>query len=169
MEHSTDHARRPLSGVKILDLTQFVSGPFCTQILADLGARVVKIEKPGSGDPYRRAGPNFVGGESTLFISLNRGKESIALNLKDELGKKLFLEKLMQNFDAVVENFSPGTMESLGINYDECKKANPDVVYCDISGFGARGPLAEKKGFDLILQAASGIMGSDRGRKLLIQ
>ena len=93
----------PLEGIKILDLTQFVSGPFCTQILADLGARVVKIERPGSGDPYRVAGPSFIEGESTLFISLNRGKESIVLNLKEDEGKKLFLEKLVPNFDAVVE------------------------------------------------------------------
>jgi crotonobetainyl-CoA:carnitine CoA-transferase CaiB-like acyl-CoA transferase len=149
---------RPLQGLNVLDLTQFVSGPFCTQILADLGARVVKVEKPGLGDPYRSAGPSFVSGESTLFLSLNRGKESLALNLKRKEGRELFLTKLVPNFDVLVENFSPGTMESLGIGYDECHKINPRLVYSDISGFGAKGPLRERRGFDLILQAVTGIM-----------
>ncbi len=148
----------PLKGAKILDLTQFVSGPFCTQILADLGARVVKVERPGSGDPYRTAGPSFVDGESTLFLSLNRGKESLALNLKTTEGREILLHKLVPNFDVIVENFSPGTMESLGLGYNECRRANPQIVYSDISGFGTGGPLKDKKGFDLILQAASGIM-----------
>src|SRR5271169_6903746 len=98
---------RPLKGLKILDLTQFVSGPFCTQILSDLGARVVKIERPESGDPYRKAGPSFVDGESTLFISLNRGKESLALNLKSDEGREIFLNRLVPNFDVIVENFTP--------------------------------------------------------------
>jgi crotonobetainyl-CoA:carnitine CoA-transferase CaiB-like acyl-CoA transferase len=149
---------RPLEGLKVLDLTQFVSGPFCTQILADLGAYVVKLERPGFGDPYRTAGPSFVEGESTLFLSLNRGKESLALNLKSSEGRELFLSKLVPYFDVVVENFSPGTMESLGIGYEECRRANPRIIYSGISGFGNAGPLREKKGFDLILQAVTGIM-----------
>ncbi|HYB04906.1 MAG TPA: CoA transferase [Nitrososphaerales archaeon] len=148
----------PLQGLKVLDLTQFVSGPFCTQILADLGARVVKIERPGSGDPYRNAGPSFVDGESTLFLSLTRSKESVALNLKSSQGRDIFLHKLLPRFDILVENFSPGTMESLGIGYDECRKVNAPIIYSGISGFGIKGPMREKKGFDLILQAVSGIM-----------
>ncbi|MDA4130094.1 MAG: CoA transferase [Thaumarchaeota archaeon] len=148
----------PLKGLKILDLTQFVSGPFCTQILADLGARVVKIERLPEGDPYRMAGPSFVDGESTLFLSLNRGKESVALNLKDDKVRKLFLEKLVPNFDILIENFSPGTMDSLGIGSEVCRTANPSLIYASISGFGHAGPLREKKGFDLILQSATGIM-----------
>jgi crotonobetainyl-CoA:carnitine CoA-transferase CaiB-like acyl-CoA transferase len=148
----------PLEGLKVLDLTQFVSGPYCTQILADLGARVVKVERPGSGDPYRIAGPSFVDGESTLFLSLNRGKESITLNLKAKGGRDLFLTKLVPNFDVIVENFSPGTMESLGVGYENCKVANPRIIYSEISGFGTKGPFKEKKGFDLILQAVTGIM-----------
>jgi len=151
-------SRLPLEGLRILDLTQFVSGPYCTQILADLGARVVKVERPGYGDPYRNAGPSFVDGESTLFLSLNRGKESLTLNLKSKEGRELFLTRLIPNFDVVVENFSPGTMESLGISYDECKAANSRIVYSEISGFGTKGPFKEKKGFDLILQAVTGIM-----------
>jgi len=148
----------PLSGLKILDLTQFVSGPFCTQILSDLGARVVKVERPESGDPYRQAGPSFVDGQSTLFLSLNRGKESITLNLKSGDGREIFLKKLVPNFDVIVENFTPGTMESLGLGYDSCSKANPRIIYSNISGFGTKGPFKEKKGFDLILQAVTGIM-----------
>jgi crotonobetainyl-CoA:carnitine CoA-transferase CaiB-like acyl-CoA transferase len=148
----------PLKGLRILDLTQFVSGPICTQILSDLGARVVKIERPESGDPYRQAGPSFVEGESTLFLSLNRGKESIALNLKSEGGREIFLKRLVPNFDIIVENFTPGTMESLGLGYESCTKANPRIIYSNISGFGTMGPYKEKKGFDLILQAITGIM-----------
>lgn len=141
-----------------MDLTQFVSGPFCTQILADLGAQVFKVERPGSGDPYRRAGPSFVEGESTLFLSLNRGKESIALDLKNAKGRELFLRKLVPNSDVLVENFTPGTMESLGIGYEECHAANPRIIYSGISGFGTKGPMKEMRGFDLILQAVTGIM-----------
>ena len=148
----------PLEGLNVLDLTQFVSGPFCTQILADLGAHVVKLERPGAGDPYRTGGPSFVEGESTLFLSLNRGKESLALNLKSPEGREIFLRKLVPHFDVIVENFSPGTMESLGIGYEECRGANPRIIYSGISGFGNAGPLREKKGFDLILQAVTGIM-----------
>jgi crotonobetainyl-CoA:carnitine CoA-transferase CaiB-like acyl-CoA transferase len=154
-----DSSRKgPLSGLKILDLTQFVSGPFCTQILSDLGARVVKIERPVSGDPYRQAGPSFVDGESTLFLSLNRGKESIDLNLKCDEGRTIFLKKLVPNFDVIVENFTPGTMESLGLGYESCSKENPEIIYSNISGFGNKGPYKEKKGFDLILQGVTGIM-----------
>jgi crotonobetainyl-CoA:carnitine CoA-transferase CaiB-like acyl-CoA transferase len=149
---------KPLQGLKVLDLTQFVSGPFCTQILADLGADVVKIEKPGVGDPYRRAGPSFVDHESTLFLSLNRVKRSLALNLKSELGREIFLKRLVPDFDILVENFTPGTMEALGLGYDSCKQENPGIIYSAISGFGDRGPSREKGGFDLILQAVTGIM-----------
>jgi crotonobetainyl-CoA:carnitine CoA-transferase CaiB-like acyl-CoA transferase len=147
-----------LSKLKVLDLTQFVSGPFCTQILADLGAYVVKVEKPPDGDAYRNAGPHFIDGESTLFLSLNRNKKSIGLNLKNGLSKRLFLERLIPNFDVMVENFSTGTMESLGLGYETCRSINPRIIYCSISGFGEIGPYRSKKGFDLIVQAMSGIM-----------
>ncbi|MDA4112385.1 MAG: CoA transferase, partial [Thaumarchaeota archaeon] len=110
------------------------------------------------GDPYRKAGPSFFQGESTLFLSLNRGKESLALNLKSGEGRRIFLEKLVPTFDAVIENFSPGTMDSLGLGYEKCKEANPNIIYSSISGFGEQGPSREKKGFDLILQSVTGIM-----------
>ncbi len=148
----------PLSKLKILDLTSFVSGPFCAQLLADLGADVIKIERIPGGDSYRKTGPHFVGGESTSFLSLNRNKKSLGLNLKSEEGRKLFLEKLLPNFDALLENFSPGTMESLGLEYEKCRERNPRIVYCSITGFGATGPFRDKKGFDLIIQGLSGIM-----------
>ncbi len=118
----------------------------------------MKIERPGSGDPYRTAGPSFVDGESTLFLSLNRGKESVALNLKSPEARDIFLHKLVPRHDILVENFSPGTMESLGIGYEECLKVNEQLIYSEISGFGNKGPMREKRGFDLILQAVTGIM-----------
>jgi crotonobetainyl-CoA:carnitine CoA-transferase CaiB-like acyl-CoA transferase len=148
----------PLSKIRVLDMTSFVSGPYCSQILADLGAEVVKVEKMPDGDSYRKAGPHFVEDQSTLFLSLNRNKESIGLNLKAEQGRKIFLEKLVTSFDVILENFSPGTMESLGIGYEQCLHYNPRIVYCSISGFGETGPYRDKKGFDLIIQAVSGIM-----------
>jgi crotonobetainyl-CoA:carnitine CoA-transferase CaiB-like acyl-CoA transferase len=152
------HLTLPLSGLKILDLTSFVSGPFCSQLLADLGAEVVKIERPPEGDPYRKAGPQFIDGQSTLFLSFNRNKKSIGLNLKTEEGKKIFLEKLVPNFDVLLENFSPGTMDSLGLGYERCRESNQRLIYCSITGFGEIGPYRDKKGFDLIIQAMSGIM-----------
>ncbi len=149
--------RAPLAGVLVADLTRAVTGPFCTMLLADLGARVVKIEEPGAGDETRRWGPPFVDGESTYFLSVNRGKESVALDLKDPRGREA-LTRLAARADVVVENFRPGVAARLGVGYADVLKANPRVVYASISGFGQDGPARDKPGYDLIVQALSGFM-----------
>jgi CoA:oxalate CoA-transferase len=128
----------PLAGVTVLDLTRVLAGPYCTMVLADLGARVIKIEQPGTGDDSRAYGP-FMNGQSAYFGSLNRGKESIALNLKDP-GDKLIFEKLLAVTDVLVENFRPGTMERLGFGWDHLNSEFPRLIYAAASGFGHTGP-----------------------------
>src|SRR3990172_4392332 len=132
----------PLAGIRVLDLSWIMAGPFCTMVLADLGAEVIKVERPDSGDVARGNGP-FIDGESTYFLSLNRGKGSIALDLKRSEGRALFL-RLVEKADVVVENFLPGTMKALGLDYEALKRVNPRLVYCAISGFGQTGPYAKK-------------------------
>ncbi len=146
----------PLAGVRILDLSWVLSGPFSTMILTDLGAEVIKIEKPGSGDLARGNGP-FIDGESSYFMSINRGKKSLTLNLQKEQGKEVFL-KLVKKADVVVENFVPGTMKRLGLDYDVLKKQNPSLIYAAISGFGQTGPLAQAPALDIVIQAMGGMM-----------
>ena len=148
--------RGPLEGIRVLDLTKVLAGPFCTMILADLGAEVIKIEKPGVGDDSRYFTP-FIKGQSAYFININRGKKSIVINLKNPKGKELFL-KLVKKADVVVENFKPGTMEKLGLGYDVLKKVNPRIIYASISGFGQYGPYRDRLAYDLIAQAMGGIM-----------
>jgi len=148
--------RGPLEGIRVLDLTKVLAGPFCTMILADLGAEVIKIEKPGVGDDARYFTP-FIKGQSAYFININRGKKSIVINLKNPKGKELFL-KLVEKADVVVENFKPGTMEKLGLGYDVLKKVNPRIIYASISGFGQYGPYRDRLAYDLIAQAMGGIM-----------
>jgi crotonobetainyl-CoA:carnitine CoA-transferase CaiB-like acyl-CoA transferase len=145
-----------LKGMRILDASQIMAGPFCTMTLADMGAEVIKIEKINGGDDSRQMGP-FVNGESTCFFQINRNKKSMALNLKDEQGKGIFYE-LIKDFDIFVENFRPGVTKSLGIDYETVKKYNPSIIYCSVSGYGQWGPHAHKGGFDLIAQGATGIM-----------
>jgi len=147
----------PLKGVKVLDLTRALAGPFCTMMLADMGADVMKVEPPRDGDEARKWGPPFVNGESAYFMSINRNKRSIVLDLKSSEGLQI-LQKLATKCDVFVENFRPGTTSRLGIDYDEIKKVNPLVIYCSISGFGQSGPYRERPGYDLILFAASGMM-----------
>ncbi|MDP2328658.1 MAG: CoA transferase, partial [Dehalococcoidia bacterium] len=146
----------PLSGVRILDLTWVLSGPFCTATLADLGADVIKLERPPYGDVSRTTGP-IINGESGYFFSINRGKRSIALDLSSEEGKALFLD-LVKQVDVVVENFTPGKMDALGLGYAALSKANPALIYAAISGYGQTGPLREKPALDVIVQGAGGVM-----------
>ncbi|KVQ63031.1 CaiB/BaiF CoA transferase family protein [Burkholderia territorii] len=145
-----------LAGVKVLDLTQHLSGPYCTMILGDLGADVIKIEKPRDGDDQRKLGP-FINGESAPFMIINRNKKSVTLNLKLEQGRKLFLD-LAREADVIVENFRPGIVKSLGIDYDAIREINPGIVYCSISGYGQTGPARHKGGFDIMAQGMTGMM-----------
>ncbi len=148
---------KPLDGIRVLDLSRVLAGPYCTMMLADMGAEVVKIETPGSGDDTRQWGPPFVQGESAYFLSLNRGKRSLTLNLKSAAGKRI-LERLIDRSDILVENFRPGTLDRLGFSYEVVSHRNPRMVYCSISGFGQTGPLASRPGYDLILQGEGGLM-----------
>jgi CoA:oxalate CoA-transferase len=145
-----------LDGIRILDLTRVLAGPYATMVLADLGADVIKIEMPGSGDDARQFGP-YQNGESAYFMSLNRNKRSITLNLKLEAGKALFL-KMIENVDVVVENFRPGTMERLGLGYEVLKTRNPRLIYAAVSGFGHSGPYSQRPAYDAVVQAMGGLM-----------
>lgn len=146
----------PFSGLVIIDLTRVLAGPFCTMMLAELGARVIKVENPDGGDDSRCFDP-FIDGTSAYFQSLNRGKESIALNLKEEADRELFL-KLIRRSDVLVENFRPGTMDKLGLGYDRLREVNPRLIYAAVSGFGQTGPWSRKPAYDMIVQAMGGLM-----------
>ena len=147
----------PLDGLTILDFTRVLAGPYCTMQLADLGARVIKIEQPGRGDDTRAWGPPFVGGESAYFLSINRNKESVALDLKHSRARGI-LDSLVARADVVVENFRPGTMERLGLGYDTLAATHSRIVYCSISGFGQTGPRRAEAGYDAMMQAEAGLM-----------
>lgn len=146
----------PLSNIKVLDLTRVLAGPFCTMILSDLGAEIVKVEMPETGDDSRAFGP-FINGQSLYFLSINREKKSISLNLKTVKGKEIFLD-LIQHFDIVIENYKPGTMEKLGLGYEILKKVNPKIIYAAASGFGHTGPDSKKPAYDILAQAMGGVM-----------
>uniref|UniRef100_A0A8C7I845 Succinyl-CoA:glutarate-CoA transferase n=1 Tax=Oncorhynchus kisutch TaxID=8019 RepID=A0A8C7I845_ONCKI len=148
---------RPLEGVKVLDLTRVLAGPFATMILGDLGAEIIKVERPGAGDDTRSWGPPFVGDESAYFLSVNRNKKSVAVNLKDPRGAKIILE-LAGMCDVLVENYLPGKLDQMGLGYDDVHKAAPRLVYCSISGYGQTGPLSQRPGYDSIASAVSGMM-----------
>lgn len=147
---------RPLEGVRVLDLTRVLAGPFCTMLFSDLGAEVIKVERPVFGDDSRAFTP-FVGGESAYFMSINRGKKSVTVNLKHPKGKELVL-RLAKLCDVLVENFRPGVMEELGLGYSVLREVNPRLIYASISGFGQTGPYREKPAYDLIIQGISGMM-----------
>ncbi len=149
-------AAAPLAGVKVLDLSRVLAGPFCSMILADLGAEVTKIEELGRGDQTRTI-PPFVHGESHYFLAINRNKRSVSIDLKKPEGRDLIL-KMAGNADVVLENFRPGVMDRLGLGYDALERANPRLVICSISGFGQTGPMRETASFDLVTQAMSGVM-----------
>ena len=146
-----------LDGVTVLDLTRVLSGPYCTMMLADMGARVVKVEQPGKGDDTRAWGPPFQAGESAYFLSINRNKESITLNLKHPDGRRV-LDALLERADVLVENFRPGTLERMGLGYAEVARRRPGLVYCSISGFGQTGPRRREPGYDAVLQGEGGLM-----------
>ena len=148
---------QPLSGLKVLDLTRVLAGPYCTMVLADLGADVVKIERPETGDESRSFGPFLPSGASAYFAGLNRGKSSIALNLKNEADRRTFLT-LVERADVVVENFRPGVMDALGLGPDSLREVNPSLIYASASGFGQTGPYRERPAYDVIIQAMSGLM-----------
>lgn len=147
---------KPLEGLVVLDMTRVLAGPFAAMMLADMGADVIKVERPEGGDDTR-AYPPFQNGESAYFMSLNRGKKSITINLKHPQGKKL-LKDLAQKSDVLIENFKPGTMDKLGVGYDELKKVNPRLVYAASSGFGQTGPYSARPAYDLIIQGMGGMM-----------
>lgn len=152
----TEQAAGPFSGLLVIDLTHVLNGPFGTTILADLGARVIKIEPPGHGDDTRTYGP-FCNDQSLYFSFVNRGKESIVLDLKDDADRDIFLT-MVRRADVLTENFRPGTMKHLGFSYEELVKINPRLVYASSSGFGQTGPFASYPAYDTIIQAMSGIM-----------
>jgi CoA:oxalate CoA-transferase len=151
-----------------LDFSHALAGPFCTLLLVDHGAAVYKIESPDGGDPGRGWGPPFVGNQTSYFLGLNRGKRSLALNLKCPQGVELCL-RMMERADIVIENFRPGTMSRLGLGYEAARLRNPRIVYCSISGYGQTGPSRDEPAMDLILQASSGLMsvtGTEGGERV---
>jgi crotonobetainyl-CoA:carnitine CoA-transferase CaiB-like acyl-CoA transferase len=147
----------PLSGITVLDLTRVLSGPYCTLMLADMGARVIKVERPGDGDETRAWGPPFVGGESAYFLGTNRNKESVALDFKRTQGRNI-LDRLLERTDVIVENFRPGTLARLGLDYASLKDVRPKLIYASISGFGQTGPRRHEAGYDAVVQAEGGLM-----------
>ena len=155
MRHEMDK-KSPLDGITVVDLTRILAGPYCTMVLADLGARVIKVEEPEKGDDARHIGP-FIEGKSAYFMSLNRDKESIALDLKNADDKAVF-EKLLKKADVLVENFRPGTMEKLGYGWERLHKDYPRLIFASASGFGQTGPYKDRAAYDMVVQAMGGIM-----------
>jgi formyl-CoA transferase len=147
----------PLDGLTVLDFSRVLAGPYCTMQLGDLGARVIKIEQPGRGDDTRAWGPPFVAGESAYFLSVNRNKESVALDLKHPAARRA-IDTLLARADVLVENFRPGTMERLGLGHEAVAARHPRLVYCSISGFGQTGPRRAEPGYDAMIQAEAGLM-----------
>jgi CoA:oxalate CoA-transferase len=149
-------SKGPLTGLTVVDLTRVLAGPYCTMVLADLGARIIKVEQPGTGDDSRAFGP-FVKGKSAYFSSLNRGKESIALDLKKPDDKIIF-EKLLERADVLVENYRPGTMEKLGYGFETLHEKYPRLIYAAASGFGHTGPYSKRAAYDMVVQGMGGVM-----------
>ena len=148
---------KALEGIRVLDLTRALAGPFCTLMLGDNGADVIKVEIPGSGDDTRKWGPPFIEEESAYYLSINRSKRSLTLNLRDPRAKEILLN-LAKDSDVVVENFTPGVMERFGLDYAVLKETNPKIVYCSISGFGQDGPYRNRSAYDQIMQGIGGLM-----------
>src|SRR5919108_2537598 len=149
--------KTPLEDVNILDLSHALAGPFCSTLLGDFGAQIVKIEVPEVGDIARAWGPPFYNTEAAYFVSLHRNKKSIEIDLKKEMGKELFF-RLVEAFDVVLENFRVGTLHRLGIEYEKARARNPGIIYCSVSGFGQTGPYRDRAALDLIVQAESGMI-----------
>ena len=147
----------PLEGIRVLDLSRVLAGPFCTMILGDLGADVIKLEQPGSGDDTRQWGPPWAGGESAYYLCVNRNKRSITLNLKHERGREILVE-LARDSDVVVENFRVGMLDRMGIGYQALAARYPRLIWCSITGYGLDGPYAERAGYDFVAQGEGGLM-----------
>ena len=147
----------PLTGFTVLDLTRVLSGPYCTMVLGDLGARIIKVEQPGKGDDTRAWGPPFLGEESAYFLSINRNKESVTLDYKPAAGRKVLAE-LIAKADVLVENFRPGTLERAGFGWDAVHQEFPRLVYASIAGYGQTGPRKDEAGYDAVMQAEGGLM-----------
>ena len=150
----------PLDGITVVDFSQILAGPFCTMMLADMGADVIKVEKPNGGDDTRRYGPPFINGESAAFLTLNRNKRSMILDMKHDDGLRI-AKQILGQADVMIHNFRPGVVDRMGLGYDEVRKLNSAIVYCTVSGFGTTGPYAPKAGFDLIAQGMSGLMSTN--------
>ncbi len=147
----------PLGNIRVLDLSRILAGPYCTMLLGDLGADVIKVERLGTGDDTRHWGPPFAAGESAYYLSCNRNKRGITLDLKSQEGREL-AARLADRCDVLVENFLPGTLDGWGLSYAELSQRNPRLVYCSITGFGQTGPLRDEPGYDIMIQAMSGLM-----------
>ena len=146
-----------LSGLTVIDLTRVLSGPYCTMVLSDLGARVIKIEHPVRGDDTRHWGPPFIGNESAYFLSINRNKESVTLDFKTDRGREI-LERLLRKADVLVENFRPGTLDAAGFGYASLAERFPRLIHCSVSGYGQTGPRRDEPGYDAVMQAEGGLM-----------
>ncbi|HWU40446.1 MAG TPA: CaiB/BaiF CoA-transferase family protein [Candidatus Acidoferrum sp.] len=155
----TEQQDRPrlLEGIRVLDLSRIIAGPFCSQILGDMGAEIIKIEQPGLGDDSRTWGPPFKQGESVYFFSINRNKKSVTVDMKHPRGKTI-IRDLAKRSDILLENFKPGTLAKLGLDWEDLRGDNPRLIFCSISGFGRTGPSAERGGYDVIVQAVGGLM-----------
>jgi formyl-CoA transferase len=149
---------QPLSGIRVLDLSRILAGPTCTMILGDLGAEVIKVERPDVGDDTRTWGPPFAGGESAYYLCCNRNKRSITIDLKSQRGREL-IEELARISDVLVENFTPGLMKRFGLDYEALKQINPELIYCSITAYGQDGPYRDRPGYDMVLSAVGGLMG----------
>ena len=165
----------PLAGFRILDLSRVLAGPFCTMLLGDLGAEVIKIERPGTGDDTRAWGPPFVSGESAYYLCANRNKKSLTVNLKAAAGQEI-IRRLARVSDVLVENFKVGELAQLGLGYGHLKALNPGLVYCSITGYGQTGPDSDLPGYDFIIQGRGGVMsitgeptGEPRAREVAFQ
>ncbi len=147
----------PLDGIRVLDLSRHLAGPYCAMVLGDLGAEVIKVERPGTGDETRQWGPPFVGGESAYYLCCNRNKKSVTLNLKDPADVEK-CRQLAARSDVLIENFRVGGLDEMGLGYDALKSLNPRLIYCSITGFGQSGPYRDRLGYDFVIQAMGGLM-----------
>lgn len=147
----------PLENIRVLDLSRILAGPYCTMMLGDLGAEVIKVERPGAGDDTRQWGPPFAAGESSYYLCCNRNKKGITLNFKSAEGREL-AARLADQSDILVENFLPGTLASWGLSYEALARRNPRLIYCSITGFGQTGPRRDEPGYDIMIQALAGVM-----------
>jgi formyl-CoA transferase len=149
--------KKPLEGIKVLDLSRVLAGPYCTMMLGDLGADVIKVERPGEGDETREWGPPDAAGESAYYLCVNRNKRGITVDLKAPEGREI-IKKLAARSDIIIENYKVGTLARLGLGYEDIKKINPGIIYCSITGFGQYGPYKDRPGYDFIIQGMGGIM-----------